>query len=129
CGRVGLAQPVGELRYNSVLVIEKPQTPSAWGIMVDADDPVTGEKVDASINIWSHVTDLAAQSLTDLVRYINGELPLEKVTNGKYIHDWVQASRLSGGGAGPRLTKAEVSARLAASTKLSMKDFAQNVEG
>jgi hypothetical protein len=44
--------------------------------MVDADDPISGEKVAASINIWTHVTDLASMQLVDL---------------GKYIQDWVSA--------------------------------------
>ncbi|WP_437808198.1 hypothetical protein [Sorangium sp. So ce1078] len=118
CGEEGLAPRLGDLRYNSVLIIDKPQTPSAWGIMVDADDPITGEKVAASINIWSHVTDSAAQGLLDLVRYINGELPTSEITEGKYIRDWAQASRISGGGQGPTMTKDEVTSRLASATKL-----------
>ncbi len=36
-----VAPRLGDLRYNSVLIVEKPQTPSPWGIMVDADDPLT----------------------------------------------------------------------------------------
>ncbi|WP_437500620.1 hypothetical protein [Sorangium sp. So ce1099] len=118
CGEEGLSPRLGDLRYNSVLIIDKPQTPSAWGIMVDADDPVTGEKVAASINIWSHVTDSAAQQLLDLVRYINGELPTSEITEGKYVRDWAQASRISGGGQGPTMTKQEVTSRLASATKL-----------
>ncbi|XXT16216.1 hypothetical protein WME94_38890 [Sorangium sp. So ce429] len=118
CGEEGLSPRLGDLRYNSVLIIDKPQTPSAWGIMVDADDPVTGEKVAASINIWSHVTDSAAQQLLDLVRYINGELPTSEITEGKYIRDWAQASRISGGGQGPTMTKQEVTSRLASATRL-----------
>ncbi|WP_438004315.1 hypothetical protein WME89_36730 [Sorangium sp. So ce321] len=123
CGEEGLSPRLGDLRYNSVLVIDKPQTPSAWGIMVDADDPVTGEKVAASINIWSHVTDSAAQQLLDLVRYINGELPTSEITEGKYIRDWAQASRISGGGQGPTMTKQEVTSRLASATKLDSEQY------
>jgi hypothetical protein len=74
CGAEGLSPRLGDLRYNTVLNIDKPQTPSAWGIMVDADDPITGEKVAASINIWTHITDIASQGLVDLVRYMNGEI-------------------------------------------------------
>ncbi|WP_437903229.1 zinc-dependent metalloprotease [Sorangium sp. So ce327] len=113
-----VAPRLGDLRYNSVLIVEKPQKPSPWGIMADADDPLTGEKVAASINIWSHVTDSAAQQLVDLVRYINGEIPTSEITDGKYIRDWAQASRISGGGQGPTMTKREVTSRLASATKL-----------
>jgi len=119
-----VAPRLGDLRYNSVLIVEKPQTPSPWGIMVDADDPLTGEKVAASINIWSHVTDSAAQQLVDIVRYINGEIPTSEITDGKYIRDWAQASRMSGGGQGPTMTKQEVTSRLASATKLDAEAYA-----
>ncbi|WP_437670938.1 hypothetical protein [Sorangium sp. So ce131] len=128
CGDEGLAPRLGDIRYNSVLIIDKPQTPSAWGIMVDADDPITGEKVAASINIWSHVTDSAAQQLLDLVRYINGELPTSEITEGKYIRDWAQASRVAGGGQAPAMTKQEVTSRLASATKLDPEQYKQLVQ-
>lgn len=128
CGAEGLSPRLGDLRYNSVLVIEKPQTPSAWGIMVDGDDPVTGEKVAASINIWSHVTDLASQQLVDIVRYVNGELPTAEVTEGKYIRDWAQASKLAGGGQGATMSRDEVTSRIASATKLEAADFKQILE-
>jgi hypothetical protein len=34
------------------------------------------------MNIWTHVTDLASQALVDLVRYSNGELSTDAITNG-----------------------------------------------
>ncbi|AUX24750.1 hypothetical protein SOCEGT47_052890 [Sorangium cellulosum] len=127
CGEPGLAPRLGDLRYHSVLIIDKPQAPSSWGIMVDGDDPITGEKVAASINIWSHVTDVAAQQLLDLVRYINGELPTSEITEGKYVRDWAQASRLSGGGSGPTMTKEEVTSRLASATKLDPEEYKHRI--
>src|SRR5262249_46382651 len=65
---------LGDIRYNSVNLINSPQTPSPWGIMVDADDPLTGEKVATSVNEWSHVLDIASQGTEDLLRWINGEI-------------------------------------------------------
>jgi hypothetical protein len=124
CGAPGLAPRLGDIRYNLVLDIDKPQQPSAWGIMVDADDPISGEKVAASINIWTHVTDLASQQLVDLVRYINGEIKIQDITNGKYIHDWAQASKL-GSGATPTMSDEEVTSRLAAMAHVDEKAFAQ----
>jgi len=125
CGARGLAPRQGDLRYNNVMHIDKPQVPSAWGIMVDADDPVTGEKVAASINIWSHVTDIATQQLVDLVRYMNKELSTEEITNGKYIRDWAAAERLAAGGSGATLSREEINTRLASATKMSSKAFAE----
>lgn len=125
CGPVGTAPRQGDIRYNNVLVIDKPQQPSAWGIMVDADDPITGEKVAASINIWSHVTDLASMNLLDLVRYMNGELSTADVTNGQYVLNWAQAQRVSGDGVTPPMSKDEVNTRLAGATKLDPEAFAR----
>ncbi len=120
-----VAPRLGDLRYNTVLIIDKPQTPSSWGIMVDADDPLSGEKVAASINIWSSVTDVAAQQLVDLVRYTNGELPTAEVTDGTYVRDWVLASQLEtpAGASTPRMSRNEVNQRLASATKLAAAAF------
>ncbi len=85
---------LGDLRYNMVNIINTPQTPSPWGIMVDADDPVTGEKVATSVNEWGHILDLVAQSTTDLLRWINGEVSDAQIQSGAYLRDWVNATAL-----------------------------------
>ncbi len=85
---------LGDIRYNSVNIINNPQTPSPWGIMVDADDPLTGEKVSTSVNEWGHVLDIASQGTEDLLRWINGEITDEQITSGKYLHAWATASQL-----------------------------------
>ncbi|MBK7860467.1 MAG: hypothetical protein IPJ65_18015 [Archangiaceae bacterium] len=78
----------GDIRYHQVNGIRAPQTPSPWGIMVDANDPLTGEVVSASINVWSHVTDLWSQGIVDTARYIKGELTTADITEGTYVRDW-----------------------------------------
>ncbi len=83
---------VGDIRYNMVNIITNPQTPSPWGIMVDADDPLTGEKVSTSVNEWGHVLDLASQGTEDLLRWINGEITDDQITSGAYLRDWVKAT-------------------------------------
>ncbi|MFO0759120.1 MAG: hypothetical protein U0359_21690 [Byssovorax sp.] len=126
CGAEGLSPRLGDLRYNTVLDIDKPQQPSTWGIMVDGDDPVTGEKVASSINIWTHITDVASQGLVDLVRYMNGELDISEITEGKYIRDWATAQKTAAGaaGGGALMSKDEVNARLAAAAKVDAKTYA-----
>jgi len=123
CGPLGLSPRLGDIRYNTVLNIDKPQSPSAWGIMVDADDPLTGEKVAASINIWSHVTDIASQSLVDLVRYANGELTTADITNGTYITNWANAAKLGTGSSGPLMTRTQIHQRLAAGANVSTQAY------
>ena len=123
CGKTGLVVRQGDLRYHTVLNIPQPQTPSAWGIMVDANDPLTGEKLSGSMNIWTAVTDQAAQQLVDLVRYANGELTTAAVTNGTYVQDWVAGNKLATGGALPTLSRAQVNQRLSGLTSLGGADF------
>ena len=125
CGAEGLAPRLGDIRYNNVINIEKPQQPSAWGIMVDADDPISGEKVASSINIWTHITDVAAVGLLDLIRYMNGELETADVTNGSYVRDWVRAQNASAAGNGATMSKAQIDQRVASAGGIDAKKFAE----
>ena len=70
CGDAGTQVRKGDLRFHQVNVITEPQTPSPWGIYTDAEDPLTGQTVSASINVWSHVNDLWSQNVIDMLRYI-----------------------------------------------------------
>ena len=85
---------LGDIRYNSVNLINTPQSPSPWGIMVDADDPLTGEKVSTSVNEWAHVLDIASQGTMDLLRWVNGEISDDQITSGQYLRDWAASSAL-----------------------------------
>jgi hypothetical protein len=123
CGAKGLAARLGDIRYNIVLNIQSPQVPMYWGIMVDGNDPLSGEKVAGSMNIWTATTDLAAQSLVDLVRYINGEISTADITNGTYVQNWAAGAKLSAAGGLPTMNKTEISKRLASATKLDVKSF------
>lgn len=108
----GFSVRYGDMRFHQVTLIKEPQTPSPWGIMVDADDPLTGEKVHASINVWTHVNDLASQQLVDTARYIKGELTTADVTDGTYVRDWAAAAEASAGGSIGTMTKDMVRERI-----------------
>jgi hypothetical protein len=113
CGATGLLARLGDLRYNFVDVIKNPQNPSAWGVMDDFDDPVTGEKVQSSINVWDYQTDLASQSVEDLLRWINGEISDAQIANGQYLNQWLQATKLSTAQYSPAvLSSHEIQSRL-----------------
>lgn len=104
----------GDLRYHQVNVIPEPQTPSPWGIMVDSIDPISGETIATSINVWSHVNDIFSQGAIDKLRYIAGEFDAAQVTNGDFIRDWASAAQAaSNGGSLPMMARSEVDARLA----------------
>lgn len=107
----------GDLRYHQVNGIVEPATPSPWGIMVDGHDPVTGEEVSASINIWTYINDMWSQGVVDQARYIAGELKAEDITEGKYIRDWSAASQAASyGGLLPRMSAEEAAERQSATS-------------
>ncbi len=102
----------GDLRFHQVNNLVEPQVPSPWGIMVDAKDPLTGETVSASINVWTYINDLWSQGVVDQARYINGEIPVEDITNGKYIQNWSAAAQAASmGGTLPQLTAEQAEGR------------------
>ncbi len=82
----------GDLRYHQVNGIVEPATPSPWGIMVDGSDPTNGEKVAASINVWTYINELWSQGTVDMARYAAGELQASDITEGKYIKNWSAAA-------------------------------------
>jgi hypothetical protein len=104
---------MGDLRYHQVNVLKNPQTPSPWGIYTDAEDPVTGEGISASINVWGHVNDLWSQKMVDTIRYMAGELTADQITEGEYISNWaLAAERAATGGMSPQMTKEERDRRI-----------------
>ncbi|MBS1148939.1 MAG: hypothetical protein H6Q89_637, partial [Myxococcaceae bacterium] len=118
--RAALNVRKGDLRYHQVNTITTPQTPSPWGIMVDSNDPLTGEVVAASINVWSHVTDLWSQGIVDTARYIKGELSTSEITEGDYIRDWASAAEAAASqGSLPKLSAGERNRLLAESVGIA----------
>ncbi|AUX34844.1 hypothetical protein SOCE836_070230 [Sorangium cellulosum] len=125
CG-AALSARIGDLRYHQINNFEAPQSPSAWGIYSDSEDPLTGEKIASSINVWTHVNDIWSQGIVDTARYIKGELKTEEVTDGDYVRDWAQASDgASKGGALPRLTREEIARRIAGAAGVTAEHAAE----
>ncbi|HEY0467851.1 MAG TPA: hypothetical protein VGC79_26805, partial [Polyangiaceae bacterium] len=117
CGKPGLLARVGDLRYHMINVIQKPQSASPWGIMSDAVDPITGEVVAASVNLWNSVTDLAAQGAVYTMRWYLGELSNADISSGNYQKGPINADQRAPQSASenpPVLSEADVKARLAA---------------
>src|SRR5262249_24091835 len=60
-----------------------------------------------------YVTDTAAQSVEDLLRWINGEITNDQIANGTYMDQWLAASKLSTAQYAPKvLSKDEIQKRL-----------------
>jgi hypothetical protein len=122
CGARGLAVRLGDLRYSVVNIIPGAQEPSPWGIMTDFDDPLTGEKIQASINEWEWALDFASQNTEDLLRWINGEISNTQIANGQYMQQWLQASKLGSAQYTPAVLSAkEIQSRLSSIDRSSAK--------
>ena len=112
CGADGTRARLGDLRFNMINVFQSPQITSPWGIMVDAEDPLTGEKISGSVNEWGGTLDRAASTLVDLLGLLNGEIPPDQFIAGKSVADWVKANQLDGAATkGAPMSAAETSSR------------------
>ncbi len=91
-----IVRRLGDLRYNFINLVNSPQLVSPWGIMVDAEDPLTGEKISGSVNQWGAVLDRAAATLVDLLGLLNGEIDPNQYIQGETVRAWVEANRPGG---------------------------------
>ena len=128
CGEAGLSPRIGDLRYNILNIIPGVQVQSPWGIMVDAEDPLTGEKIAGSANEWAYVLDRAMSNLTDILALLNGEIAPEDFLSGQNVSDWVEQNQP--GGHGERqsaMTSDEIASRRAAFDPKSMQAYWANL--
>jgi hypothetical protein len=125
CGQAGLVTRPGDLRYHQVNVIPSPQTASPWGYGPSNADPLTGEVIQASINVWNSVTDQTAQLIVDQVRWINGELPTDEITSGNYVEAWAQAASAHVPGSSPLLTRDQIDSLVVGTGAVSKDDLAR----
>jgi hypothetical protein len=112
CGPAGTAPRLGDLRYNFLALINDFEWMAPWGIMMDAEDPLTGEKIAGSVNQWGATLDRAASTLVDLVQLLNGEIAPDAFIEGEQVDDWIAANQL--GGTAERshaLSKSELASR------------------
>jgi len=124
CGKTGLFTRPGDLRYHQVNVIPTAQSASPWGYGPSNSDPLTGEVIQASINVWNTVTDTTAQLLVDTARWINGEIPTTQVTNGEYVSNWAAAASAHAPGSSSLLSRAEIDKKILGSGGTSAIDLA-----
>ena len=88
-----IAPRLGDLRYNFINLVNAPQLQEPWGIMVDGNDPLTGEDVAGSVNQWGAVLDRASATLVDLIDLINGQIDPSSYIQGQNVTAWVQGER------------------------------------
>jgi hypothetical protein len=115
CGAVGTAPRLGDIRYNSINIINQFQQSSPWGIMMDAEDPLTGEKISGSVNMWGATLDRASATITDLLGLLNGTVDPTQYIEGEDISHWVEKNAFGPGAENPaHMSAAELHQRLSA---------------
>ncbi len=98
CGAPGTAPRLGDLRFNQMTIIDDVELMAPWGIMMDAEDVLTGEKIAGSVNQWAFVLDRNASMLVDILALLNGEIPADEFLEGQNVEDWVNANQPGGPG-------------------------------
>jgi hypothetical protein len=93
CGTKGDAPRMGDLRYSFVNMIKSPELQSPWGIMTDAEDPLTGEKIAGSVSQWSAVLERRAAAVSDVLELLNGGIKPEDFIKGQNVSDWVASTK------------------------------------
>ncbi len=123
--RLAYTVRTGDVRHHLINVIPTPQSPSPWGFGPTYADPLTGEGISASINVWANPTTRIARATVDQARFIAGELSPQQITNGEYIEAYVAAVRNSADRSGmlPHMTRAEVDRRLEETLKAYGRDL------
>lgn len=87
CGKVGLVTRAGDIRYHSINIWPTPEDSSPWGFGPSWADPLSGEIIQSSINVYGAVTDERAQRIVDRVRWFKGELATGDVLSAQYVRD------------------------------------------
>ncbi|MBX3233016.1 MAG: hypothetical protein KIT84_12670 [Labilithrix sp.] len=114
CGEKDTSPRLGDLRYNLYTFITAAQAQAPWGIMVDAEDPLTGEKIAGSVNQYGVTLDKAAGQLADLVDLLNGTTPATKFIEGRDVSAWVQMQTAKERAQHGELTSADLYGRMTA---------------
>jgi hypothetical protein len=96
CGPAGTAPRLGDLRFHQMTIVDDVEFMSPWGIMMDAEDPLSGEKIAGSVNQWAYVLDRNASMLTDILALLNGEIAADEFLSGENVSAWVEANQLGG---------------------------------
>jgi hypothetical protein len=93
CGDPGTIARPGDLRFNLVITNPTPNSAGLWGIMTDSNDPLTGEKVATSVNVFTTPTESISRVTVDTLRYIAGELQASDITEGTYLDTYIAAAK------------------------------------
>ncbi len=91
-GGVGKLVREGDLRYNMIAWVDKPQRGGPLGYGPMPADPETGETIHASAFIYGAGLDTYSSWSRDIILLLNNELTVAQITDGKNVHDSVTAN-------------------------------------
>jgi hypothetical protein len=112
CGARGITTRPGDIRYHSINIWPTPEDSSPWGFGPSWADPLTGEIIQASINVYNAVTDERAQRIVDRARWYAGELATPEILSGQYVRDRIRQESSTEGSRRFLMSKADVDRRL-----------------
>lgn len=86
-------QKIGDLRHSFIHWVHTPQNAGPLGYGPSHADPISGEIISASANIYGASVNTLAAYAADLVALANGDLQLDTVVKGENIREHMQRAR------------------------------------
>ncbi|MBI3179038.1 MAG: hypothetical protein HYZ27_05215, partial [Deltaproteobacteria bacterium] len=87
-------QKQGDLRYSYLHWVDRPQVAGPLGYGPSSADPITGEMISATANIYGASVDELAAYAADIVAVMNGDLSIDSVVRGENIREYIETSRM-----------------------------------
>jgi hypothetical protein len=125
CGEPGTVTRPGDIRYHSINIWPTPEDSSPWGFGPSWADPLTGEIIQASINVYNAVTDERAQRIVDRARWFAGEIATPSILSGQYVRDRIRQEASPEGSRQFLMSKAEIDRRMLGMLDTDEKAFEQ----
>ncbi len=80
-------QRLGDLRYSFFNWVDTPQVAGPLGYGPSSADPVTGEIISATANLFGAGVDAYAAYAADVIQLQNGDIEVDEVTTGETIRE------------------------------------------
>ena len=82
CGPVGYSPREGDFRKSVIWMVNQRQDVGLLGYGPGASDPLTGETLSGNAHVYVSAMNRQANSIVDFIKYINGDLTEENLSNG-----------------------------------------------
>ncbi|MCI0572436.1 MAG: zinc-dependent metalloprotease, partial [Myxococcaceae bacterium] len=92
CGPAGTAPRMGDIRYNLLAWVDRPQKGGPLGYGPAGTDPETGEIVQAGAYIYGAAMDAWSGESQLLLDVLNGTTSIEELIAGTPVRDYVRSS-------------------------------------